>query len=381
MAAGIARQGAEELLKKWLAPAVVGGAAATQSEDADAIFAGLLAKGANKAGAKAAHDVFKEHMEIDPRIFTNFDDLIESGRHQMHASRDAGSKNQSWFIGADGKPRYEINDSNASVTGDFNKGVARALNAKIEEGSSGGGRQYLEVPMRALMNHDPLYNAYPQLADTPLLLWKRDSDFLGDTPAAYSSPRSGDDPEMGFVHLNLGPVIDEERNETLRSLLHEVQHGIQHKEGLARGASGATAIDDARAYFRKPTKHGGVPNLPVHGDNRWKYHENLFEPKMDQIGKLLDASDGIDSMDAPDDIKEAHRYATDRLGYLFSAGEAEARAVEKRLRQSAMERRYPENHPYNDMRMPREDAELYFGDGKQGPTLFQMIEMLTRETP
>jgi hypothetical protein len=86
-------------------------------------------------------------------------------------------------------------------------------------------------------------------------------------------------------------------------------------------------------------------------------------------------------MDAPDDIKEAHRYATDRLGYLFSAGEAEARAVEKRLRQSAMERRYPENHPYNDMRMPREDAELYFGDGKQGPTLFQMIEMLTRETP
>ena len=44
-----ARVAADQIIKKWLAPALAGGAAATQSEDADAIFAGLAAKGANSA--------------------------------------------------------------------------------------------------------------------------------------------------------------------------------------------------------------------------------------------------------------------------------------------------------------------------------------------
>ena len=375
----VAKVAADQIIKKWLAPMLMGGAAATQSEDSDASFASLGAKGINMLGAKAAHDVFKRHMEIDPRIFTDWEALMESGAMQSHAARSAGNQRQGWFIGADGKPRYEINDANASITKGFDKGAATALNSKIEEMSAEGGRQYLQLPMRSIVNHDPLYNAYPDLAETPLLLWKRDSDFLGDTPAAYSTPQREGDPSMGHLHLNLGPVIDKERNESLRSILHEAQHAIQYKDGLARGSSLDTAIDDARAYYRDPNLHGGRTLLPVQGENGWKYQDNLFAPKMERIGRILDASDGTEKMDAPDDVKEMHKELTDRLGYLFSAGEAEARAVEKRLRMPAKLRASDHGHPYGDMRMDPDDAEFYFGDGKQGPTLFQMIEMMTRQ--
>ena len=108
---------ADAILRKWLAPALVGGAAATQSEDSDAMFLGLAAKGANKAGAKAAHDVFTEHMEISPSIFTDFDTLIESGAMQADAARKAGNSRQGWFIGADGKPRSFTLDGRSITIG------------------------------------------------------------------------------------------------------------------------------------------------------------------------------------------------------------------------------------------------------------------------
>lgn len=367
----VARVAAEEVVKKWLAPALVGGAAATQSEDADAMFLGLAAKGANKAGAKAAHDVFKEHMEISPSIFTDFDTLIESGAMQADAARKAGSSRQGWFIGADGKPRYELNDANASIVQDFDKGVARALADKIEERSAQGDRQHVTAPLNYLLNHDSLFNAYPQLGDANLHIWKPNSDFLGDTPAAYTPPRDGQ--PMGELHINLKGIIEEDRNETLRSLLHEAQHAVQTKEGFARGASSVHALNDIKNYVGAPYKHGAVNLMPQ------RYEDQIFPRKMDQLYKIMETGEGIDGMDAPDYIKEAHKESIDLISYLMSAGEAEARAVEHRLRMPARLRSSDEGHPYGDMRIPKDHAEYYFGDGREGPTLFQMIEMMTRE--
>lgn len=374
----VAKVAAEEIIKKWLAPALAGGAAATQSEDSEAIFAGLAAKGANRLGAKAAHDEFQRHMEISPSIFTNFEDLIESGAMQSEAARNAGSSRQSWFIGADGKPRYEINDANASIVKDFDKGVARSLANKIEEGSSGGGRQHVTAPLNYLLNHDSLFNAYPKLADTNLHIWKPGSDLLGDTPAAYTPPRDGQ--PMGELHINLQGIIDEDRNETLRSLLHEAQHAIQTEEGFARGSNVGAAMGDIRNYVRDPQKHGAMELLPM-GDDPWKVHGAIVEPKMERLQKILSAGDSAPNMDAPDYIKEEHKEITDLLAYLMSAGEAEARSVESRLRMPAKLRASDHGHPYGDMRMPKDQAEYFFGDGQQGPTLFQMIEMLTRDAP
>ena len=366
----VAKVAADQIIKKWLAPALAGGAAATQSEDADAIFAGLAAKGASRDGAKAAYDVFKEHMRISPNIFNDFNSLIESGAEQAKASREAGNSRQGWFIGADGKPRYEINDANSSIVQDFDKGVARSLAAKIEEGSAGGGRQHVTAPLNYLLNHDSLFNAYPQLGDTNLHIWKPNSDFLGDTPAAYTPPRDGQ--PMGELHINLQGIIDEDRNETLRSLLHEAQHAVQTKEGFARGASSQHALDDIKNYVANPSKHGAIDIMP-------QSYEDITQPKkIDQLYKIIERGEGIDGMGASDLAKEGHRDLLDLISYLMSAGEAEARAVEKRLRMPAALRASDHGHPYGDMRIPKEQAEYYFGDGKEGPTLFQMIEMMSR---
>ena len=364
---------AEEIVKKWLAPAAVGTAAATQSEDSEAIFAGLKAVGANIKGAKAAHDVFKEHMDISPNIFNDFDTLIESGADQSNAARRAGNSRQGWFVGADGKPRYEINDAKSSIVQDFDKGVARSLAAKIEEGSAAGGREHVTVPLRHLLNHDNLFNAYPLLADTNLHIWKPGSSLLGDTPAAYTPPRDGQ--PMGELHINLQGIIEEERNETLRSLLHEAQHAVQTKEGFARGASTSHALGDIKNYVGNPQKHGAINLMP-------QRYEDVTQPKkIDQLYKILETGEGIEGMDVPEFVKEAHKEQIDLISYLMSAGEAEARAVESRLRMPAKLRASDHGHPYGDMRIPKESAEYYFGDGKEGPTLFQMIEMMTREAP
>lgn len=365
---------AEEIVKKWLAPAAVGTAAATQSEDADAIFAGLRAVGANRKGAEAAYSVFKEHMDISPNIFNDFDTLIESGADQSNAARAAGNSRQGWFVGVDGRPRYEINDAKSSIVQDFDKGVARSLAAKLEEGSAQGGsiyRQHVTAPLRYLLNHDSLFNAYPKLADTNLHIWKPNSSFLGDTPAAYTPPRDGQ--PMGELHINLQGIIDEDRNETLRSLLHEAQHAVQTEEGFARGASTSQALTDIRNYVGNPSKHGAIDLMP----ERYDY---VTQPKkIDQLYKIYETGEDIGRMDAPEFVKEAHKEQIDLISYLMSAGEAEARAVESRLRMPAKLRASDHGHPYGDMRIPKEHAEHFFGDGKQGPTLFQMIEMMTRE--
>ena len=370
-----AKLAADQIIKKWLAPALVGGAAATQSEDADAMFLGLAAKGANKAGAKAAHDVFKEHMVLDPRIFTDWRAVVESGRRQSEAARDAGSSRQGWFVGADNKPRYEINDSNASLDRNFTKKFSKLLSERLQNGYYGEGRDHVSTTLERIATHSPLFNAYPEMADMPVWLWKPDSWMLGDSPAGYTVPREGKHP-MGEIHLNTGHMAETDRGETLSSLLHEAQHAVQNKEGFARGASYTSSMEDVEAYIRNPQKHSAMSLLPV-GEDPWEVHKHIVESKMNRLGRILDASREIDKLPDDDPTKEMQQLATNRMAYMHSAGEAEARAVEDRLRMSAKDRALL--HPYGDMRMPIDDAEFYFGDGKRGPTLFQMIEMMTRQ--
>jgi hypothetical protein len=359
----VAKVAAEEILKKWLAPALVGGAAATQSEDAEAVFAGLLAKGASKKGADAAREVFETQMKLSPEIFTDFDSLITSGATQSAAARMAGNQRQGWFIGADGKPRYEISDKDAAIDRGFTKDVAQRIVDTLPED------RHIPAPLGQFLTHDSLFNAYPDLVDTPVMLM-HPRDMPETVHAAYYAP-SPDNEEA--IALNLGSVLEHDRNETVRSLLHEVQHGIQNREGFARGAGASTALRDINNYISNPERHGAVSNMPE------SYRESLLMPKLDWADRISRAKSGIDSMEAPEYIRRDHHEEVDTLGYLMSAGEAESTAVESRLRMPAKLRASDHGHPYGDMRMRKAWAEHFFGPDQEGPTLFQMIEMLTRE--
>lgn len=357
---------ADAILRKWLAPALVGGAAATQSEDSEGSIAGILSKGASLKGAKAAHDVFKEHIELNPRIFTNFESLIESGAMQADAARRAGNSRQGWFIGADGKPRYEISDKNAAIDGSFTKGVAQMLMDKMPEG------QHFPVPLGKFLTHDSLFNAYPDMYDMPVML--RHPRDMGDAAGAYHHRTDEFDPRMS---LNLQYVLDNDRNELVKTVMHEAQHGIQDIEGFARGAGTRTALYDIKDYVRNPQRHGAINNMP-------NIYSRLQGPKIDKFYKIIEKGEEIDRMNVPpgalgEAVRDSAKGEIDLISYLMSAGEAEARSVEDRLRMPAKLRASDHGHPYGDMRIPTEQAEYFYGDGKEGPTLFQMIEMMTRD--
>ena len=189
--------------------------------------------------------MFEEHMRITPTMFTDREALIESGAMQGHAAR-RHNQNQGWFMGVDGQPRYEISDHKASVDKGFTKPIVKKMMGLMEN----NGRQSVGVPLNKFLKHDSLFNAYPDIAESKMYLWAPGNDFLGDTAAGYSPPIDGH--PAGNVHLNLEHILDTDRNETVRSALHEVQHAIQQKEGFALGASVDTAIDDVARYLDDP---------------------------------------------------------------------------------------------------------------------------------
>ena len=336
---------ADAILRKWLAPALAGGAAATQSEDADASFLGVLAKNANLKGAEKAKEIFYNQMETNPELFTNPDYLMWAGNVQSHLARKAGDSRQGWFVGADGQPRYEISDKNAAIDGEFTKGIAQRIMDQMPEGT------HFPVPLGKFLSHDSLFKAYPEMKDIPVML-RHPRDFEG--MAGYHAPEEGF--ETGGISMNLQPILDESRTESVRSLMHEVQHAIQNKEGWARGASFGNAIEDVKNYVKDPYRHGVV------------FDDEITDPKLEKMQSLLDLSKSED----PGAVEFA-----DEMAYHMSAGEAEARAVENRLRMPARLRNSADGHPYGDMVLPR----YMLPEDRRGPTLFQMIEMMTRDAP
>jgi hypothetical protein len=137
------------------------------------------------------------------------------------------------FRSPDGHLRQEIDDSAAS----YRPGaVAAALKARDE----------IHAPMRDVLDHRPLYDAYDKLG---LHGWKVSSSQVGSADGHYNHM-------AGNVVLN--PDIAYGLSSGKSTTLHELQHAIQAREGLARGGSPFTAPmfatearrDELSPYYR-----------------------------------------------------------------------------------------------------------------------------------
>lgn len=149
-----------------------------------------------------------------------------------------------WSRGADGKWRYEIDDSEAKVDIDA-----------LQRNTGFFGD---DLALSDVLEHQELFDAYPRLADVEVVVWNNLD--LGD--AAYSRYDN-------VIYINVATLPE---NQLKAKLLHEVQHAIQSSEGFA--TVGAREIAKIGATSQ-------IPGLSAEG------YDNIEEAAFDGIQSIV----------------------------------------------------------------------------------------------
>lgn len=307
-------------------------------------FAGVNAKTANKALLEAAQKMDK------------------SGVDRAKIWQDTG-----WFKGPEGKWRFEIDDS-AAAARTYNYTPQEALKVAqeraiiegagservkamepyaqmsrsqladeykrtgqaISQAALGGNRAEAESllgarsglegllsemaqrdygPASVFLKHKELGAAYPDVYKLHMRI--SPDDVIGGAKAQYqtASPVAGEQ-----IVLSASPKRSPDNKS---SLLHEMQHAIQQREGFAAGGNPMQPFDDVDAQVDKLTD-------PIFKQLREVWGGAFQGPRTAASGPLLDE---IERLRSPKEI------------YRRLAGEAEARAVQSRMNLSPAERR------------------------------------------
>jgi hypothetical protein len=201
------------------------------------------------------------------------------------------------FRGPEGKLRQEISDTGAKLTlGQGKPDVYGAIEAKTFEGA---------------LDHPRLQQAYPELNEVKFQHWPGE-DYLGanfdPTDNVVTMGKIAMEPERGVA-------------------LHELQHAIQRKEGFAKGGSPSTVLNDWYAGINNELSSlakqmGSLPDYERKFDKAKQAQYDVLRSKYDELmnQKLYSPPDQEDM-------------------YTRLAGEAEARAVQKRMNMTDTQRR------------------------------------------
>lgn len=148
----------------------------------------------------------------DPRIDNRY---MVAGANAKNF--DAGDKAGRNFTGIDKLTRFEIDDSTAKISDAFIDRVKASQKA-----GRGGGEP---VRLGDVLDHDKLFDAYPDIADIKVSLFN-------EAPANGRIKYGGYTPSRDALTLNAHPRTASELRATI---LHEVQHAIQEREGFTGG--------------------------------------------------------------------------------------------------------------------------------------------------
>jgi len=209
------------------------------------------------------------------------------GAYQMYqngVSMDTIRKRTGWWLGKDGKWRYEISDKEMR----FNP-----------EG-------YVDNPQTVgdYVKHDRLFAAYPWIADIPVYV----SDVVGGDPSSLGRYI----PSEKIIEIKAG--ITSEKARTV--LAHELQHVIQNTEHFASGTNTVVAT-----RYLINLAYDLVKNNPEF------VAKKKPQDKMDYIISYIEAKDNTT-------LDEYARYY-----YFRNHGETEARNTAKRLDMTDAERK------------------------------------------
>ena len=278
-----------------------------------------------------------------------------------------------WFKGYDGQWRFEIDDSKMEIDtrGKFssNPDIRRytELVDKVYFDMTANDSELQELQvleknldgvsvepktLGELINHNQLFEAYPQLKDLPIY-------FENDTGAALGM--------YGFDEIVINSRLKLHKEQLKRTLIHEIQHAIQHIEGFANGASPEYWDSHKHHYTAKEEEQ--VQNLKwkifnierdikkQFGSEAWKntvqyygLQESYFEDNVEEaaIEKEIAAIENAAIKNGYNELMDEYYYARSDLAhidlkqeqrsqmsnqtlYTNTAGEVEARDVSARI--------------------------------------------------
>lgn len=249
--------------------------------------------------------------------------MLESGSDSETVRRETG-----WFKGYDGKWRFEIDDSDMEYSRHgFNPDYLRykELELKFLEGTiSDSELQELQKTPQDVKNinlfrldqfvkHKALFDAYPELKRVKVSF---DSN-MADNGAFY--------PETFSIKIN--PKADDVR----KTLLHEIQHAVQHIEEFATGGSlnsNISAVEKVMNIMGLTEDQKKIATISTLS----KYSENVKRPVYDKLLKLSNQN-GYQTVKEYIESLNAYSY------YERIAGEIEARDVANRADMIAEERK------------------------------------------
>ena len=270
-----------------------------------------------------------------------------------------------WFQGADGKWRFEIDDSDA----------------------------FLESPARApagyqRLQHDELQAAYPEM-------WAR-------TQQSISGKLPQNQGFGGFYDTETGAVVVGMPDDAGRrsSALHEFQHAVQGQEGFARGGNPAEYMQqadaqlarDAMAWRRElASKQREMPGVDRATVERALIEDYRKDDIMDWVPSREARDVAADMRGNPDaQLQElVQLYGLDqkttptssRELYRRTAGEVESRNVQTRRDMTPEQRRA--TPPWETQDVPAAEQIVRFGGGDQAQSAHAMrnyiIQMLVEK--
>ena len=302
-----------------------------------------------------------------------------------------------WYRGMDGQWRFEIDDSGAAfsrsgeaqysadnadyarytqlmnrmLTGELteaehaellgldkkNGSTKKELARRIDEGNA---------TLRDIMQHNALFEAYPEIAETKVKF----ADMPSGTAGSYNRETNT---------ITLDTKLKYDANEALDALMHEVQHRVQAAEGFASGTSPGY-WNRGENYDRAAEKYRDNRARLLNGlssEERALYDE--YRSTEREMGAMLDGSmlydeSRMDALEKRSDELYRELYGKEWFGklnrydrilgdageavkefYRNTAGEIEARDTTSRRRMSAEERK---NTPPD-----LGDADTVFADG------------------
>ena len=291
-------------------------------------------------------------------------------------SRDDIWKKTGWFEDVDGHWKFEINDSGMSVmpAGD------RAL-------GPGAGPSIIPVDINKHLTHEELLRQYPDISGSGMSYTDNVSmggyyNRPGRFPERYTV--SGGENVYGKHDSFKGEIDYGEPSfvnpEGTRSVMgHELQHGVQQREGFAQGGSpdefsrpplnlGNLTLEqvlygDAATLKRRVMMH---PDESL-GDAAKHYKDQGFNisngaidlARRSSLEDLDKLEDGVRT--AISEKKAAYNNASPYQQYMNLAGEAEARNVQTRMNMTAAER--AAIPPWETLDVPESDLVVRFEAG------------------